>query len=65
MAQKSKKTSLLTKTGKTRLGPLNIRQLEEMMGKTNRPKEKNKIENRIRILKSRKNFIKAVPVVSS
>jgi hypothetical protein len=64
MAQKSKKTSLLTKTGKPLLGPLNIAQLEEMMEKTSRPKEKNKIANRIRIIKSRKGFVEAVPVLS-
>ena len=65
MAKKSKKTSLMTKTGKTLLGPLNIKQLEEMMTKTIRPKDKVKILNRIRIIKSRKDFVEAVPVVSS
>jgi hypothetical protein len=65
MAKKSKKTSLLTKTGKTLLGPLNIAQLEEMLEKSVRPKDNAKIQNRIRILKSRKNFIKVVPVVFS
>jgi hypothetical protein len=61
----AKKTSLLTKTGKTLLGPLNIAQLEEMLEKSVRPKDNAKIQNRIRILKSIKNFIKVVPVVFS
>jgi hypothetical protein len=60
MAKQSKKTSLLTKTGKQLLGPLNIKQLNEMLEKTARPKEKVKIENRIRTLKSRKGFVEAV-----
>ena len=65
MAKKSLKSSLQTKTGKTLLGPLSIKQLEEMLEKSSRPKDKAMIQNRIRILTSRKNFIKAVPVVSS
>ena len=54
-----------TKTGKARLGPLGLHQLEEMLAKSNRPKDKSKIQNRIRIIKSRKWFVEAVPVVSS
>jgi hypothetical protein len=42
-----------TKTGKTRLGPLNLSQLKDMLEKTSRPKDKGKIQNRIRILESR------------
>ena len=42
---------MLTKTGKTRLGPLSLKQLQDMLEKTSRPKEKNKIETRIRTLK--------------
>lgn len=38
-----------TKTGKTRLGPLNLAQLQDMLSKA-KPKDKSKIENRIRIL---------------
>jgi hypothetical protein len=45
--------SLKTKTGKTRLGPLNLTQLKEMLEKTAKPKEKGKIQNRIRILEAR------------
>jgi hypothetical protein len=40
-----------TKTGKTRLGPLSLAQLEEMLEKSSRPKEKGKIVNRITQLK--------------
>jgi hypothetical protein len=54
-----------TKTGKTRLGPLGLPQLEQLLDKASRPKDKAKIKNRIRIVKSRKGFVEAVPVVSS
>jgi len=40
-----------TKTGKTRLGPLSLAQLEDMLNKSSRPKEKGKIVNRITRLK--------------
>lgn len=43
-----------TKTGKTRLGPLNLVQLQDMLAKEGRPKNKGKILNRIRILTLRK-----------
>jgi hypothetical protein len=39
-----------TRTGKTRLGPLNLRQLNEMLAKESKPKNKGKIQNRIRAL---------------
>ena len=42
---------MMTKTGKTRLGPLNLTQLSDMLEKSSRPKDKAKIENRIKILK--------------
>lgn len=42
-----------TKTGKTRLGPLNLAQLNDMLEKSSRPKDKAKILNRIRQLESR------------
>ena len=47
MAAKSfKRDPMKTKTGKTRLGPLNVSQLNEML--TNcRPKHKMKIQRRI------------------
>ena len=41
---------LKTRTGKTRLGPLNIKQLHEMLAKESKPKNKGKIQNRIRAL---------------
>jgi hypothetical protein len=40
-----------TKTGKTRLGPLNLAQLTEMLEKSSKPKDKAKIQNRITTLK--------------
>jgi hypothetical protein len=41
---------LKTRTGKTRLGPLNIKQLNEMLARESKPKNKGKIQNRIRAL---------------
>jgi hypothetical protein len=50
MAAKSfKRDPMKTKTGKTRLGPLNVKQLNEMLGSC-RPKHKMKIQRRIQIL---------------
>jgi hypothetical protein len=46
----------LTKNGKTRLGPLNVGQLTEMLEKASRPKDKSKIANRLRILTTRKGY---------
>jgi len=61
MASKSRKTSLTTKTGKTLLGPLNLKQLTDLMDKTSRPKEKSKIQNRIKLfIKNQKNPKKIV-----
>jgi hypothetical protein len=42
-----------TKTGKTRLGPLSLAQLTDMLEKTSRPKDKAKILNRVTILKKK------------
>jgi hypothetical protein len=44
---------MTTKTGKQRLGPLSLSQLTEMLEKSSRPKDKAKIENRIKILKKK------------
>ena len=41
------------KTGKTRLGPLSLAQLNELLEKSSKPKDKAKIRNRIRIVESR------------
>ena len=51
---KKKKTAdpMRTRTGKVRLKPLNLAQLQEMLGKANK-RDKNKISNRIRELESR------------
>jgi hypothetical protein len=56
MATKGKTTAghadpMKTKTGKTRLGPLNLAQLTEMLEKSSKPKDKAKIQNRITTLK--------------
>jgi hypothetical protein len=44
---------MLTKNGKTRLGPLNLEQLKTMLEKSSRPKDKAKILSRVRILEAR------------
>ena len=62
MASKSHNDPMKHKSGKTRLGPLNIAQLEDMLSKSSRPKDKSKIENRLKELKSRKGYV--APVVA-
>jgi len=44
---------LKTKNGKTRLGPLSLTQLTDMLEKSSRPKDKAKILNRVTILKKK------------
>ena len=44
---------MLTKNGKQRLGPLNLTQLKTMLEKSSRPKDKAKIQSRIRTLEAR------------
>ena len=47
---------LKTKTGKTRLKPLNYRQLEDMLSKA-QPKHRQKIQNRMRTLVKKIGYI--------
>lgn len=47
-----------TKTGKTRLGPLNFEQLNKLLEQTSKPKERAKIQNRIWQLVERKGLPK-------
>jgi hypothetical protein len=54
MAVKKKANPMLTRTGKTRLGPLNLKQLESLLEKTSKKKDKSKIQRRIGELNSRK-----------
>ena len=44
---------MLTKNGKQRLGPLSLEQLKTMLEKSSRPKDKAKIQSRVRILEAR------------
>lgn len=44
---------MLTRTGKTRLGPLNMKQLHDLLTKTQKKKEMSKIQRRINTLHSR------------
>jgi hypothetical protein len=48
----------LTKNGKTRLGPLNLIQLNDLIAKTSKPKEKAKIQRRIHELIARNGLTK-------
>ena len=43
-----KNDSMLTKTGKARLGPLNAAQLTKLLESSTKPKEKNKILRALR-----------------
>lgn len=47
---------LKTKTGKTRLKPLNYAQLEDMLSKA-QPKHRQKIQNRMRILAKKIGYV--------
>jgi hypothetical protein len=53
MANSHHADPMKTKTGKQRLGPLNLKQLHEMLEKESRAKNKGKIQNRIRELEKR------------
>lgn len=50
----AERTSLLTKTGKTRLGPLNLNQLNDLLNKSSKPKDRARIRNRILQLEKNK-----------
>lgn len=52
-----------TKTGRIRLGPLNFVQLESMLGKSSKPKEKAKIQRRMNLLTRRGQVPQPVAVV--
>ena len=55
-----------TRTGKTRLGPLNFRQLNELIAKESRPKVKAKIQQRIWELSQRPGYKSdATPVAAN
>lgn len=51
--EKKHANPMLTRTGKTRLGPLNMNQLHALMDKTQKKKEKAKIQRRIQTLNKR------------
>jgi hypothetical protein len=55
---------LKTKTGKTRLKPLNYRQLEDMLSKS-QPKHRQKIQNRMRILAKKIGYVTSEKVEES
>jgi hypothetical protein len=54
MAVKSKRNPMQYKSGKPRLGPLNITQLTALLEKSSKKKDQAKIRNRIAVVESRK-----------
>ena len=63
VAKTKKASPMLTRNGKTRLGPLNMKQLQEMLEKSSKPKDKAKINSRINELKRRPGYV--APVVET
>ena len=57
------KDPMLYKTGKKRLGPLNLEQLKKLLDAATKPKEKARIRNRITIVESRISMV--APVVEA
>jgi hypothetical protein len=53
MAAKKTANPMQTRTGKPRLGPLNLNQLNTMLEKTSKKKDKRKILNRIALVQER------------
>ena len=53
MKKERKADPMKTKTGKPRLGPLNLVQLNDMLTKSNSAKQKSKVRNRIAQLEHR------------
>jgi len=51
-----------TKSGEVKIISLNLKQLADLLDKTQRNKVKAKINNRINILKSRKGFVEEVVI---
>ena len=49
-----KANPMTTRTGKPRLGPLNLTQLQAMLEKSSKKKDQAKIRNRIAVLEARK-----------
>jgi hypothetical protein len=49
-----KANPMQTRTGKPRLGPLNLTQLQTLLEKSSKPKDKAKIRSRITIVEARK-----------
>lgn len=49
------KDPMKTRNGRTRLGPLNITQLEELIEKSSQPKDKDRYRTKLAQLVARKN----------
>jgi hypothetical protein len=47
----TKRNPKLTRNGRQRLKPLSVLQLEDLLTKTSKPKEKDKIINRLKLIK--------------
>jgi len=57
MAVKFHKNPMKTKTGKTRLGPLSLVQLNDLLEKTSKIKDKAKIQRRINAVMKRNKVV--------
>ena len=63
MANVQHRDPMKTKTGKTRLGPLNLKQLHDLLTKESKAKNKGKIQNRIRALEKMGMALETVDIV--
>lgn len=48
-----KRNSKTTITGRNRIKPLNMEQLEKLLNTSSRPRDKDKVVNRIKVLNAR------------
>ncbi len=65
MANTKHADPMKTKTGKTRLGPLSLKQLHDLLEKESKAKNKGKIRNRISTLEKRGHKLAVEPVAET
>jgi len=65
MANVQHSDPMKTKTGKQRLGPLNLKQLYDLLEKESKAKNKGKIRNRISVLEKKGYKLPAEPVAET
>jgi hypothetical protein len=63
MAAKSNRNSMITRNGRTKMGPLSVQQLTKLLeNSSTRTKTKAKLANRIRTMKARVGYVEPVTV---